>query len=42
MKKIYEKPTTEVIKLNANTALLQASAFPPEDNEIPEFDDWLW
>ena len=39
MKKRYEKPTTQEIKLNAPTLLLQASATPP--NEIPWYNDWI-
>lgn len=39
MKKRYEKPTTQEIKLNAPTLLLQASATPP--NGIPDFDGWM-
>ena len=38
MKKRYEKPTTEVIKLNTGTALLQGSPTPPN---APVFDGWL-
>ena len=38
MKKRYEKPVTEVIKLNANTALLQTSATPPN---APGYNGWM-
>ena len=38
MKKSYDKPTTEVVKLNTNIALLQASGDPPASRS---FDDWL-
>ena len=38
MKKIYEKPTTQEIKLSACTALLQGSPTPPN---APGFDGWL-
>lgn len=40
MKKSYDKPTTEVVKLNTNIALLQASGDPYR--YVPEYtDDWL-
>jgi hypothetical protein len=38
MKKIYEKPNTQEIKLNAPTLLLQASATPPN---APGFNGWM-
>ena len=37
MKKKYEKPNTQEIKLNAPTLLLQAST-PPN---APGFDGWM-
>ena len=37
-KKIYLKPTVKVIKLNAETTLLQGSPTPPN---APGFSGWL-
>lgn len=38
MKKRYEKPTTQEIKLNAPKLLLQASVTPPN---APGYDGWM-
>ena len=38
MKKIYEKPNTQEIKLNAPTLLLQASSTPPN---APGYNGWI-
>jgi len=37
MKKIYEKPSMEVVKLQHHACLLQES----EPDGVKEFDDWL-
>ena len=38
-KKVYIKPSVQVIELRHQACLLQASSTPP--NEIPDYDDWL-
>ena len=44
-KKTYTKPSMQVIELHHQSALLIGSDskgnLPSDDEEVPEFDDWL-